>query len=328
MNVGACLLMTIGGFASIARSQDSGDSLDIVRLRSNFYVIAGAGGNISAQIGPDGVVLVDAGSSEAASRVLVALKKVTDQPIRYIINTGPDADHVGGNGALAKAGRSIFAAGMEPLGGDFAKAMTNGFAASIIAPNDLLLRMSAPTGQIALFPADSWPTEAFAEKRKYIYMNREGIEIFRLPAAHSDSDSFVFFRASDVIAAGDVLDANHFPLIDLEKGGSIQGEIDALNRLIDLSVRPIPFIFQGGGTYIIPGHGHVYDLSDVVEYRDMIVIIRNLIQDMIDHGKTLAQIQEASPAKGWEQQYGSHSGPGTTNNFVEAIYKSLTRRSK
>ena len=328
VNVGASLLLTVGAFASVARSQDGGDSLDIVQLRSNFYVIAGAGGNISAQIGPDGVVLVDAGSSDAAGRVQAALKKVTDLPIRYVIDTGPDTDQVGGNGALAKAGRSIFAAGAEPLGGEFAKAMTNGFAASIIAPEDLLLRMSAPTGQKAPFPSDSWPTEAFAEKRKYIYMNHEGVEIFRILAAHSDSDSIVFFRASDIIAAGAVLDANRFPVIDLEKGGSIQGEIDALNRIIELSVRPIPFVFQGGGTYVVPGHGHVYDISDVVDYRDMIVVIRDLIQDMIHHGKTLAEIQAASPAKGWERQYGSRSGPWTTNNFVEAIYKSLTRKSK
>ena len=209
--VNTSVFATMGLIALPALSQHADDPLDIVYLRSNFFVIAGAGGNIAAQVGPDGVVIVDAGTREAADRVISSLKKVTDQPIRYIIDTGPDTDHVAGNGILAKTGRSIFAAGTEPLGGDFAKAMTDGFAASIIAPNQLLARMSAPTGQKAPSPSDSWPTESFAEKRKYIYMNHEGIEIFRQPAAHSDSDSIVFFRASDVIAAGDLVDANRFP---------------------------------------------------------------------------------------------------------------------
>lgn len=320
--------ISVGLLAPTALSEQSGDSVDVVHLRSNVYVIARAGGNITAQVGTDGMVIVDAGSGEAAASVIGVLKKLTDQPIRYIIDTGPDTDHVGGNGTLAKAGRSIFAAGTGPLGGDFAKAMTNGFAASIIAPNELLARMSAPTGQKAPFPTESWPTESFGEKRKYIYMNHEGIEILRQPAAHSDSDSIVFFRASDVIAAGDVLDANRFPVIDLEHGGSIQGEIDALNRIIELSVRPVPFVFRGGGTYIIPGHGHIYDVSDVVEYRDMIVTIRDLIRDMINRGMTLDQIKNASPAKGWELQFGSNAGPWTTNDFVEAIYKSLTGKAK
>ena len=326
--VNASVLVSIAMLAPAAFSQSAGDPLDIVYLRSNFFVIAGAGGNIAAQVGPDGVVIVDAGAREAADRVISSLKKITDQPIRYIIDTGPDTDHVAGNGILAKTGRSIFAAGTEPLGGDFAKAMTGGFAASIIAPNQLLARMSAPTGQKAPFPSDSWPTESFAEKRKYIYMNHEGIEIFRQPAAHSDSDSIVFFRASDVIAAGDLVDANRFPVIDLEHGGSIQGEIEALNQIIEFSVRPIPFVFEGGGTYIVPGHGHIYDVSDVVEYRDMIVIIRDLIQDMIQRGMTLEQIKEASPARGWELEFGANTGPWTTNDFVEAVYRSLMVKQK
>ncbi len=179
--VKASVLVSIAVLAPAAFSQSAGDPLDIVYLRSNFFVIAGAGGNIAAQVGPDGVVIVDAGTREAADRVISSLKKVTDQPIRYIIDTGPDTDHVAGNGILAKTGRSIFAAGTEPLGGDFAKAMTDGFAASIIAPNRLLARMSAPTGQKAPFPSDSWPTESFAEKRKYSPLTSSRFKACRPP---------------------------------------------------------------------------------------------------------------------------------------------------
>lgn len=317
--------MAAAGMVTSVAAQARAD-LDVVQLRPNFYMIAGAGSNIAVQTGPDGVVLVDAGAAEASDRVLAALGKVTGQPIRYIINTGPDADHVSGNGRLAKAGRSIFAAGTRPVGGEFGRAMTNGYAASVLASENVLLRMSAPTGKVAPFPNDAWPTETFAGKRKYIYLNGEAIEIFRQPAAHSEGDSIVFFRRSDVIAAGDIIDATRFPVIDVARGGSIQGEIDALNQLVERSVRPVPFVFEGGGTYVIPGHGHVYDLADVVEYRDMVVIIRDIIQDMIHRDMTLDQIKAAAPAKAYEPLYGRKSGPWTTNDFVDAVYKSLTGR--
>jgi cyclase len=323
---GASLILSIWGGAQIARAQPGSEEIEVLRIRPNFSMIAGAGGNIGVQTGPDGVVLVDAGTLAASDRVLAAIQKLTDQPIRYIINTSADTDHVGGNGRLSKAGRSIFAMGAEPVGGEFAKAMTNGYAASILAAENVLLRVSAPTGKASPLPSDSWPTETFSETRRSLYLNQEGIQILRQPAAHSDGDSIVFFRASDVIAAGDILDATRFPVIDLEKGGSIQGEIAALNQVTDLAVRPVPLVFAEGGTYVLPGHGRVFGQPDVVEYRDMIVIIRDVIQDMIQRGMTLEQIKAASPAKGYESQYGAKSGPWTTNDFVEAVYKGLTSK--
>ena len=184
--------------------------------------------------------------------------------------------------------------------------------------------MSAPTGKAAGYPAEAWPTETFNRERNYIYLNHEGIEIFHPPAAHTDGDSVVFFRISDVVLAGDILDTTRFPVIDLEKGGSIQGEIDALNHLIDLAIPPGPLPYQEGGTYVIPGHGRICDQADVTDYRDMVVIIRDVIADMKERGMTLDQVKAASPAKPYERQYGSDSGPWTTNAFVEAVYKSLS----
>src|SRR5262249_42389628 len=146
------------------------------------------------------------------------------------------------------------------------------------------------------------------------------------PSAHSDSDSFVFFRASDVVVAGDVMDTTHFPVIDLEHGGSIQGEIDALNKLIDLTIAPTPFIYKDVGTYVIPGHGRVSEQMEVVDYRDMVVIVRDSIAELIKQKKTLDQIKAARPALAYETRYGAKSGPGSSAAFIDAIYKSLTAK--
>ena len=309
----------LSGGGKPMRAQVTKAEVDVVQVRPNFYMLAGAGGNIGVQVGDDGLVLVDAGERQASDRVIEAVHKLSGQPIRYIIDTSADADHVGGNAALAKAGRSIFAMGPDPVGGEFAKAMTNGYAASVLASENVLLRMSAPTGKAAPFPNEAWPTETFHENRRYIYFNHEAIEILRQPAAHSDADSIVFFRASDIVAAGDVFDATRFPVIDIEKGGSIQGEIDALTRILGIAVRPMPLAFQAGGTYVLPGHGRVSDQADVVEYRDMVVVLRDVIQEMRQRGMTLAQVQAAAPAKGYEPLYGSPA------KFVEAVYQSLSK---
>jgi len=317
--VAAALGGLTGAVPARAAEPNSGD-LDIIQVRPNFYMIAGAGGNISVQIGVDGVVLVDTGTEASSDRVLAAIKKLTPLPIRYIMNTGAEPDHVLGNGKLAKSGLTIFTNALGNTG--LANAMTNGGGASIMANDSILKRMSAPTGKAASFPVETWPTEAFYTNRKAIRMNDEAIEVLYQPAAHSDADSFVMFRRSDVVSAGDILDTTRFPVIDVAKGGSIQGEIDALNRLIYLAVPPGPFIYEGIGTYVIPGHGRLCEQLDVVNYRDIVVIVRDVIADMIKQGKTLAQIQEASPAKPFETEYGTQ--PGVTREFVDSIYKSLT----
>jgi glyoxylase-like metal-dependent hydrolase (beta-lactamase superfamily II) len=315
----AAFLLAACGVAPVIAA-DADDGIDVVKLRPNFYMIAGGGSNIAVQIGQDGVVLVDAGSAAASDRVSAALKKITNLPIRYIINTGADADHVGGNGNLAKTGMTVFTNAIGNAG--LAGAMTNNGAAAILAHESVLRRMSAPTGKPELFPADALPTEAFAPKRWYLRMNDEPIEVLHQPEARDNTDTFVFFRKSDVVAAGDVLDTTSFPVIDVEKGGSIQGEIDALNKLIEIAIPPGPFIYEGVGTYVVPGHGRACLQLDVVDYRDMVVVVRDVIQDMIKQGMNLNQIKEAHPARAYETEYGTK--PGATNAFVESVYKSLT----
>jgi cyclase len=306
---------------SVAAQPAPSTTLEVLQVRPNFYMIAGAGGNIGFQIGVDGVVVVDAGSAANADAVVAAIKKVTAQPIRYIINTSPDADHVGGNAILAKAGQTLFTQGGGPgVGLDFI-----GGAASILSAQQVLTRMSA--GKVSPFPTDAWPTETFDQPRKYMYLNGEGIEVFHVPAAHTDGDVIVFFRRSDVVMAGDILDTTRFPVIDRARGGGIHGEIAGLQKLVDTAIPSVPIVSREEGTLVIPGHGRICDQLDVVEYRDMVTIIRDRVRDLIKEGLSLEQVKAASPARGYIRRYGSNSGPWTTNDFVEAVYRSLSQKT-
>ena len=149
-----------------------------------------------------------------------------------------------------------------------------------------------------------------------MYLNGEAIEVVRQPAAHTDSDVVAFFRRSDVVMAGDVLDTRQFPVIDVERGGSIQGEIAALNRLVDLAVPSTPVVTREAGTIVVPGHGRLCDQYDVVDYRDMVTIVRDRVRDLKKAGRSLADVKAAQPAKGYVGRYGN------PDRFVEAIYRS------
>jgi cyclase len=320
MRNGCFLLLSAVVLAGALRAAEPG-GFEVLQLRPNFYMIAGAGANIGVQVGADGVVVVDAGSASQTGAVLDAIRKITSRPIRYLIDTNADSDHVGGNEAVAKAGQTLFLQG----GGPGVPADFLGGGASILAFENVLNRMSAPTGKVSPFPVEALPTEAFRQPRKYMYLNGEGIEVLHQPAAHTDGDVMVFFRRSDVVVAGDVLDTTRFPVIDVAKGGTIQGEIAALNRLVDLAIPSIPIVSREEGTLVIPGHGRVCDQLDVVEYRDMVTIIRDRIRDLIKAGSTLDQIKATSPTRGYTRRYGSDTGPWTTNNFVEATYQTLLK---
>ena len=321
VGVGAAVVFAVSGWAGVgAQATD----LEVLQLRPNFYMIAAggaAGTNIGVQIGEDGIVVVDAGPAGMAANVVAAIKRISTAPIRYVIDTSADADHAGGNEIVAKAGQTLLLTRSIALPDTF---LGSG-PASILAAEQVLTRMSAPTGQTAPFPVAAWPTETFDYGRKYMYLNGEGIEVLHQPSAHSDGDSFVFFRRSDIVMAGDVLDTTRFPVIDVAKGGSVEGEIAALNRLVDLAIPSVPIVSREAGTLIVPGHGHVYDQFDVAEYRDMVTIVRDRVRDLIAAGRTLDQIKEAAPARGYTRRYGSDSGSWTTANFVEAVYRSLAQ---
>ena len=287
-------------------------ALETIQIRPNVFVVFGGGANVTAHVGEDGLLLVDSGSAAAADAVLQAIKTISTQPIRLIINTSADSDHVGGNERLAKAGVRI-----NP------DAFSDQEQATVLAHENVLGRMSAPNGNESLFPTAAWPNETYTARIRSMYLNNDGVQVMRQPAAHSDGDSIVLFRRADVIATGDILDLRHFPVIDAENGGSIQGEIDALNRLLELTIPAMPLVLKDGRTLLVPGHGRVSDYGELVEYRDMVTVIRDLIQDMVDKGMSAAQVTAANPTKGYRQRFGVDSGPWTTDMFVDAIYNGL-----
>jgi len=297
-----------------AQSRPSaGEAVETIEIRPKVYVIFGAGGNVVMHVGEDGVILVDSGSAAMAERVVAEVRKVTPDPIRLIINTSADADHVGGNERIAGEGNTInpnaFNAGAQN--------------AAVLAHENVLNRLSAPAGQQSPFPIGVWPTETYIARIKSMYLNDEGIQVMHQPAAHSDGDSIVFFRRADVIATGDIFDLRRFPVIDAATGGSIQGELDALNRLLDLAIPAVPLLHKEGRTYLVPGHGRIADHADLVEYRDMVTVIRDRIKSLVDKGLTLAQVKAANPTLGYRGRYGSDTGSWTTDMFVEAVYNGL-----
>ena len=315
--LGGAALATRFGWSQQTESQGNAE-IHVLPVQGNVSMLVGAGGNVAVQTGKDGVLLVDTGLPQNADKLLATIRGISKGTIRYIVDTHVHPDHTGGNEKLSKAGRTI-------AGGNVVAAIGESAAegATIIAHENVLNRMSAPTGKQAPTPQGSWPTDTFFVNEKNMFFNGEGIQIIHIPNAHTDGDSIAFFRRSDVIVAGDVFTPANYPIIDMQRGGNVQGIIAALNEIIRIS---IPADKQEGGTYVIPGHGHLCDQADVVVYRDMVTIVRDRIQDMIKKGMTLAQVKAAQPTLDYDPLYGSNTGFWTTDMFIEAVYKSLTEK--
>jgi len=294
--------------------------IQVLPVAGNVYMIVGAGGNIAVQIGKDGVLMVDTEYAPLSNKILAAIRKLSDGPLRYIINTHYHGDHTGGNENLRKAGSTIAGGNVA---GDLGAEASEG--AQIIAHNNVLERLSAPTGGQPAAPQGGWPTSTYLSDEKKLWFNNEGIEIIHPEHAHTDGDSIVFFRKSDVIATGDIFTMTTYPIIDLAAGGSYQGLLDAVNKINDLV---ITVYGQDGGTLIIPGHGRLCDAGDLLNYREMVTIIRDRIVDMIKKGMTLEQVKAAKPPLDYDPLYGTNTGFWTTDMFVEAAYKSLSQTVK
>ena len=323
------------------------DELEILPVHGSIYMIAGAGANITVSAGKDGVLLVDTGTEQNADKVLAAVQRLQRQlqvrespvdlrwgaetrgtlqnslnpfglpkPVRYIINTHAHADHTGGNLKLAKSGRTFTGGNVS---GDIADA---GQGAAILAYENVLNRMSAPTGSQAPAPEGAWPTDTFHQESMKLshFFNGDGVQIIHIPNGHTDGDSLVYFRGSDVIAAGDLFLMTTYPVIDIERGGTINGVIDGLNRILDIV---IPEFRMEGGTMVVPGHGRLSDGGDAAYYRDMVTIIRDRIAAMIKKGMTLEQITAAKPTADYDPRWAAPSGPASSAGFIEAVYKTL-----
>jgi cyclase len=289
----ALLLCAVVALTALAEDKKDA-SVEVLPVHGNVYVIASNLGNVVVQIGKDpghdGVLLVDSGPAAITERIVAEIRKLSTEPIRFIINTSADVDHVGGNAALAKPGVSVFA------------------HAAVLA------RLAAPNSGVT---SASWPTITF-EDRKFFDFDGEAVQVFSEKGAHTDGDSIVLFRGSNVLSAGDVFLTTRYPVIDLKRGGSIQGEVNALNHILELTV---PHHMQEGGTMVVPGRGRLCDQADVTDYRDMMTIIRDRVADLIRKGKTLEEVRAAKPTRDYDRRYSTPSWTG--DMLAEAVYKSL-----
>lgn len=302
--------------ASHVRPAATFGEVRLLPVRDDVWVAMSQGGNSTVQTGTDGVVVVDTGLEGQAASLVAAIGSVSSRRVRQIINTHVHTDHVGGNEVVARAGRFIGSGNARTpttfLGG--------AAGASILAYETVIRRMSSDAGSQPAVPAGLWPTETFFVERKDLYLNGESIQLMHRPAAHSDSDAIVYFRRSDVISTGDVFTPNRFPVIDLAQGGSIAGLLAGINAILELAV---PDFNQEGGTLIVPGHGRICDEADVSDYRDMVTIVRDRVQDMIQRKATADQVKAAKLTRDYDDVYGT---PGHTGEmFVEAVYRSLTQ---
>jgi glyoxylase-like metal-dependent hydrolase (beta-lactamase superfamily II) len=287
------------------------------RVQGSVWLINAGVVNVAAQIGDDGVLVVDTGTQALSEKILAEIRRLApDKTIRFILNTHAHPDHTGGNATIAKAGRSIIAGNFVGQAGAGAANL-----AKIVAHENTLRRLSDGEGSQPAAPADAWPTDTFFTKRNDLFFNGEAVQMLHQPSAHSDSDVVVYFRKSDVIVTGDVYVNTTFPIINLQEGGSYAGLVAALNRLIEITV---PKDKQEGGTFLIPGHGRIGDEADLVEYRDMATIVRDRFQDAIRKKMTLEQVKAARLLRDYEGRYGASQGFWTTDAFIEAAYRSLS----
>ena len=341
----------VGALASpqVTHAQQTNAELHIMPVRGNVFMIVGGGSNVTVSAGVDGMLLVDAGSAAMAAKTLEKVLEIgrmaaaaapmttcvgpacypagslgpflpfgwagpsynaviaspkPAKPIRWIIQTSADPDHTGGTPSLAAAGTTY-------NGGEAGRLLGERTPAEIIGHENVLKRMT-----MAKAPELAWPSETYyiPTHKMSQYINGEGIQLYNTPAAITDADTIVQFRFSDVISAGDLFTPGRYPMIDATKGGTVQGLLNGLNKVIDLA---FPEYRHQGGTMIVGGHGRLGDTADVAIYRNMVEIVRDRIRDMKKRGLSLQQVRAAKPTLDFDGIYGSPDA------FIAAVYQTL-----
>ena len=295
--------------------------------QGQVWLMAGEPGlsNVAAQIGNEGVLVVDTGLQSMAGKLVAQIKQLAarsggDQlAIRYVVDTDGSLGHIGGNAAVREAGSTVVA-------GNFARdnpGLTPG--AQVLANQNVLMRLVAESasGYANAAPQELWPSDTEDFDIYNTSFNGEAVQLIHPHNATSDGNLVVMFRRSDVISTGDIVDETSYPHIDTARGGTIDGELVALNHIIDMAV---PEDKEQGGTMIIPGYGRLADQADVVYYKNVMTTIRNRVQYYKNQGKTLQQVLAIKPSWDWDARWGHDNGPWTTSQFITAIYKTLPTR--
>lgn len=340
----AAACAALSTIALTAQGRPDGSDIRVLPLRGNLYLLTGAGGNVAASVGKDGVLLVNSGSAPKADALLAAVRglarRVTaapvpqqscvgvadgcnwwnssellpttagtraPRPIIGIVNTSDDLDLVGGNAVVAAAGRTF---GVRNIDGTLPSAW-------IVAHENANLRLAGSRPELLA-------NESYGgSEKKLNFINGEGVVVTHIDNAHTDGDSLVYFRGSDVLVAGGVLDMTRYPVVDIARGGHINGVIQALNWMLDVAV--VEHMMEGG-TLIVPGRGRMADSADVAYYRDMTTIVRDRVREMIKRGMTLDQIKARRLTRDYDGRFGK-SPDWTPDQFVEAVYRSLAPKS-
>ena len=307
--IGSLIGLALIAVSVVLRAQ--GD-LHVLPVQGNVFLLASAAGNMAVQVGPEGPLLVDTLPAAMSARVLESVRTLSPRPIRHIVLTSGGDSQAGGAANLAKAGRYIRVIdSVDPRGIDA--------RSSIIAHVNVLNRMSADK-----VPTEGLPTDTYFVAEWSFFSNGEAVQLFHVPAAHSDGDTIVFFRRSDVISTGAIFDAGGYPRFDPGRGGGIDGIIEGLNRVLDIAVAGEN---QEGGTVVIPGRGRLSDETDVANYRDMVTIVRDRVRALLSKGQSLEDVRRAKPTSDYDGLYGA-ARDWTGDLFVEAIYRDLNGRRK
>jgi glyoxylase-like metal-dependent hydrolase (beta-lactamase superfamily II) len=298
---------------AVAAPVESAVEVGLAPVQGNVFVVTGIDVNVVVQIG-DGLLFVDTPPPGLVDKVLALARNGAAKRVNMVINTHADAEHIGGDEALILSGTSA-----RDLANRKKMALAAGGPAGgvqVLGHESVLNRL---TDKAQAIPGATLTSEYYLPSRDF-FLNGDPIVVYHEPNAHTDGDSIVFFRRSDVVVTGDIFVPERYPLIDLDRGGSIQGLIKAVNHILEIT---IPANFQEGGTLVVPGHGRICDEADVTEYREMLTIVRDRVQDMIGKGMSLERVQAARPTLDYDTTYDGARGGATAAQFVAAVYTSL-----
>ncbi|WP_394749158.1 MBL fold metallo-hydrolase [Spongiimicrobium salis] len=284
------LSLATGIIATVNAQNFDNVQMKHTKIKDSIYLMQGAGGNIGLLIGPEGVFMIDDQYRELGEKIEKAVAKITNRPIKYVFNTHWHFDHAGSNEAFGKK-------------------------AQIIAHENVRKRLQedhtiTPFGwDVKAMKASGWPVITFDEGFK-MYLNNEEIQMIHGPAAHTDGDAFVYFKKANIIHAGDTFVRYGFPFIDAYSGGSIDGMIDVLGKIIAMADE---------NTIIIPGHGALAKEADVAEVRDMLIATRKIIVDAKKAGRSKEELMKSDILADYEKRWSGNFI--NTERFIQLVYE-------